>query len=141
MPKKRGNRPLMIYTSLIFVVAIILVIISFFGLKHQDEQMAKTQSISERATIVSAKNAELTKENEELLSKNTLLSDEIKTLTEQNEALTKESEYNIKLNEVYTLIDSRKKKQAYALLQEISTEDLTNYQKTYFDSLVKKCKD
>ncbi len=141
MPNNRGNKPLMIYTSLIFVVAIILVIVAFFGQKHQDEQMAKAKSISERATIVSSKNAELTKTNEKLLAENILLNDELQTLSEQISVLSKESEQNQKLNEVFMLIENRKKKQAYTLLQDIPTEDLTDYQKLYFDALVKKCKD
>lgn len=140
--RKPGNKPLMIYTSLIFVVAIVMVIIAYLGQKHlesvQIQQVEKTTGISERASQLSDENrmlmemnTKLSKENEELTATND-------ALTEENAILAKSSENSVKLHNVYMLIQNKKEKQAQQMLEEIYTEDLTMEQKEFYDILVKK---
>ncbi len=143
MARHRGNRPLMIYTSLIFVVAIAMVVIAFMGDKHlrdtQLQQIQQTAGISERASQLSEENRLLMELNQKLLTENEELIDAKDKLSEQNEKLLKECEQNEKLYEVYRTLNKSGKSKARKLLEGIYTEDLVDYQKDFYDSLVKKC--
>ncbi len=143
MARHRGNRPLMIYTSLIFIVAIVMVVVAFFGQQHlenaQLQQSERAEGISERASQLSEENRLLMELNQKLLTENDELIEENKTINEQNTALTKESEQNAKLYEVYVTLNKSGRSKARKLLTEIYTEDLVEYQKDFYDSLVKKC--
>ncbi|MBQ7794191.1 MAG: hypothetical protein IJ366_06705 [Clostridia bacterium] len=143
MPKHRGNRPLMIYTSLIFIVAIVMVVVAFFGQKHlenaQLQQTERAEGISERASQLSEENRLLMELNQSLSAENDELTEQNTQITEQNAQLTKESEQNAKLYEVYTTLNKSGRSKARKLLEQIYTEDLTEYQKDFYDSLAKKC--
>lgn len=144
MAVHRTNRPLMIYTSLIFIVAIVMVVVAFLGQRHledtQTQQSVENQGISQRATQLSERNLALTEANKTLTDENTALTEERDTLTQENELLAKENEQNEKLYEVYSAIEDRKYSYALSLLKNIYTEDLTDYQKDFYNELVKKCK-
>ena len=140
--KKNGNKPLMIYTSLIFIVAIVMVVIAYLGQKHlesvQIQQNITTTGIQERAAQVSDENRMLMEINKKLSAENEELTAVNEALTEENAILAKSSENSIKLHKVYMLISKNSYKQARAMLEEIYTEDLTSEQKEFYDSLVKK---
>lgn len=142
MTKKNGNKPLMIYTSLIFIVAIMMVIIAFLGQKHYEsvliQQDIKASGIQERAALVSDENRMLMELNKKLSSENEELTAANEALTEENAILAKSSEYSIRLHNAYMLISKNSYKQARTMLEEIYTEDLTPEQKEFYDSLVKK---
>lgn len=68
--KKSENKSLFLYTGLIFLVALIIIILTFFGqdriLKQTNEQIkTATSSISERASVLSDENMQL---NEKVIS-------------------------------------------------------------------------
>lgn len=142
MAGNRGTRPLMVYTSLIFIVAIIMVVVAFFGQRHlESAQIQQTQTargISERASQLSDENRILMEKNKELTTQNDTLTKENTTLTKENELLKKTNEAYTQLNEVYMTIYSGKKSTARKMLKEIYTEDLTPEQKQYYDILVKR---
>lgn len=142
MAGNRGTRPLMVYTSLIFIVAIIMVIVAYFGQKHleitQIRQTETTMGISERASQLSDENRLLMEKNKQLTNDNSALSEENSGLILQNESLTKENEAYKKLNEVYMMIYAGNKASARNMLKEIYTEDLTSEQKEFYDVLVKR---
>lgn len=99
---KNNNKSLYIYTALIFLVAVILILISFFG----QSKLAQTQpdpisveeahSITERAAALSEENARLL--NETINLKNQLAEKENQLLEAQvNLELYKKSRENIQL--------------------------------------------
>ena len=72
------NKSLYIYTSLIFVVAVLLIILSFFSMSNRDNKMSETeqtaQSITEKTSALSEENKNLAGENKVLKDKNHALS-------------------------------------------------------------------
>jgi hypothetical protein len=142
MAENRGTRPLMVYTSLIFIVAIIMVVVAFFGQRHlESAQLRQTETaigISERASQLSDENRLLMEKNKQLTSENSDITEENATLSSENERLTKENEAFGKLNEIYMMIYKGNKANARKALKEIYTEDLTAEQKEFYDVLVKR---
>ncbi|MDO4618687.1 MAG: hypothetical protein Q4B31_04095 [Clostridia bacterium] len=143
MARNKGNRPLMIYTSLIFVVAIIMVVVAFFGQRHlestQIQQHQTASSISEKASLLSDENRLLMEANAELETENEKLKTDNDNLTKKNTALSKEMEMEQKLREAYVTLANGSKNKALNLLKEIYSEDLTADQKELYDLLIKKC--
>lgn len=143
MARNKGNRPLMIYTSLIFIVAIIMVVVAYFGQKHlenaQHTQTETARGISERASQLSEENRLLMEVNDKLNTSLDDLTEENEALKEANAVLTKENESAKKLSEVYIALNNSGRSKARKLLGEIYTEDLTAEQKSFYDMLVKKC--
>lgn len=65
MTEKKNNSSLFLYTALIFLVALIMIVLSFFGQSHlqkaeETKQQAKT--ITERASLLSEENLLLTEQ-------------------------------------------------------------------------------
>lgn len=142
MSRNRSNRPLMIYTSLIFIVAIVMVVVAFFGQRHLESAQFRQ---TETARGISEKASQLSEENRLLMEVNKRLTTSLNELTEENQALkadvdalTKESENNKKLTDAYIALNNVGRSKARKLLSEIYTEDLTPEQKDFYDMLVKK---
>lgn len=75
-----GNKSLYMYTALIFVVAILLIILSFFAMSNRDKKMnevEQTQSITERASVLSEENKNLAEQNRALQEENNKLKSNI----------------------------------------------------------------
>ncbi|MCI8403883.1 MAG: hypothetical protein HFE49_03175 [Clostridia bacterium] len=77
MTNKNDNKSMFIYAALIFFVAVILIILSFFGQTHLEKSIPKaeynteqTQGITERAAVLSEENKNLMEENKQLKEKN-----------------------------------------------------------------------
>lgn len=142
MKTNKGTRPLMIYTSLIFIVAIIMVIVAYFGQRHlesaQIRQTETTMGISERASQLSDENRLLMENNRKLTDENDDLRSQNVELSEQNTALTKEAESARKLLAVYSALYAGNKASARRQLAAINSEDLTSEQKGFYDILAKK---
>ena len=140
--KNNSNKPLMIYTSLIFIVAIVMVVIAYFGQKHlenvQIQQNITTTGIQERASQISDENRMLMEINSNLSSENEDLTSENARLSEENQIMASQKEISIKLHNAYMLINKNNYKQARAMLEEIYTEGMTPEQKEFYDTLVKK---
>ena len=77
MTLRNSNRSLFIYTSLIFIVAIIMIVVSFFAQTHLDQATlgtgADAVSLSDKASQVSEENMRLIGIVEELQAKNSSL--------------------------------------------------------------------
>lgn len=142
MKTNKGTRPLMVYTSLIFIVAIIMVVVAYFGQRHlesaQIRQTETTMGISERASQLSDENRLLMENNRKLTEENDALLSRNKELTDKNDSLEKEANGARSLQNVYSYLYAGNKAAARKLLQEIYTEDLTAEQKEFYDILVKK---
>lgn len=142
MKTNKGTRPLMVYTSLIFIVAIIMVIVAYFGQRHlestQIRQTETTMGISERASQLSDENRLLMENNRKLTEENDALLARNKELSDKSDSLEKEAEAARSLQRVYEELYAGNKTFARKMLQEIFTEDLTAEQKNFYDILVKK---
>lgn len=140
--ENKSRKPLVIYSSLIFLVAIVMVVLAFLGQKHlektQLEQSEANSSISERATQISNENRLLMEMNTKLSSENDALTETNINLTAENEALKKKSEQDEKLQQIFINLINGNKSAAKAGLKGIYTEDLTKEQKSLYDLLVKK---
>ena len=96
--KENNNRSLYIYTGLIFLVAVVLILIAFFGQSkiersqpvpvNQDENT----SITERASVLSEENRSLLEENFSIKRELESDKEEIVNLKVQNELYKKKSE-------------------------------------------------
>ena len=146
MSKSNNNKSLFLYTGLIFVVAIIMIIISFFGQsnlqKNQPIQSdaVSTSSITEKAAQLSEDNRLLLEKNQELQNKNQELRENNMELASQNEAFETEINNNNLLLEIYNYLYKGNKTKAKELLNTVVVENLTENQKTFYNILVKKSK-
>lgn len=141
--KNNDNKSLILYTSLIFGVAIVMIIVSFFTQKHLDdlrvsEVDAQNVTLSNKAAQVSEENMQLVELNKTLREKNTELLEENEKLTKENEALGSENKNYEALVLVYDRLLNGRKTTARTLLKEIYTQDLTPEQKELYDQLVKR---
>lgn len=141
--KKNDNKSLIVYTSLIFVAAIIMIVFSFFAQMHLEnsrvsETEAENVTLSHKAAQVSEENMQLVELNKSLKDANNKLTEENKALLAEKESFSKESAAYKALLEVYDKLLDGKKNSANKLLKQIFTEDLTPEQKGIYDFLVKK---
>ena len=141
--KSNDNRSLLIYTSLIFMVAIVMIIVSFFAQTHLDQAKLGTDdvdavSLSDKAAQVSEENMQLLEFNKSLQEKNSALTEENSSLKSEIDTAKKELDaYAALFNAANTILDGNIN-DARTLLSEIYTEDLTPEQKEIYDNLVKK---
>ncbi|MBQ7985672.1 MAG: hypothetical protein IJ304_00190 [Clostridia bacterium] len=143
MDIKKDNKSLVMYTSLIFVAAIIMIVVSFFAQQHLEqlrvsETEAENVTLSNKAAQVSEENMQLVELNKSLKDANKALTDANQTLTTERDALLKEKSGYQALVEVYEKLVDGKKTSARKLLKEIYTEDLSQEQKEMYDFLVKE---
>ncbi|MBR5808533.1 MAG: hypothetical protein IKY39_00305 [Clostridia bacterium] len=140
--KKSDNKSLIMYTSLIFVAAIIMIVVSFFAQQHLEglrvsETEAENVTLSNKAAQVSEENMQLVELNKSLKDANKALTDANVTLTTERDTLLKEKNAYLSLMEVYEKLLGGKKTSARKILKEIYTEDLSPEQKEIYDFLVK----
>ncbi|MCR4718567.1 MAG: hypothetical protein K5768_02950 [Firmicutes bacterium] len=141
--KNSDNKSLLIYTSLIFFVAIIMIIVSFFAQTHLDQAKVgeidlEKVDLSNKAAQVSEENMQLVELNKTLKDSNTVLSAENAELKEKNESMQKELNSYEALLQVSEKLLGGNKRAARSLLENIFTEDLSQKQKEIYDTLVKK---
>lgn len=141
--RNSDNKSLLLYTSLIFIVAIIMIIVSFFAQTHLDQ--SKVSEIDTEKVDLSNKAAQVSEENMQLVELNKSLKDTNAALVTENEGLKAENEALQKEIKAYDdlLLVSEKllggnKRAARTLLENIFTEDLSKKQKDLYDTLVKK---
>lgn len=141
--KKSDNKSLIMYTSLIFVAAIVMIVISFFAQSHLEklrvsETEAENVTLSNKAAQVSEENMQLVELNKALKDANKVLTDTNTALTTEKEALLKETIAYKSLVDVYDKLLDGKKAAARKLLEGIYTQDLSADQKEIYDFLVKE---
>lgn len=121
---KNNNKSMFLYTALIFVVAILLIILSFFGQTNVEKNqppVAQTMAPSKQLNnSISQRAAVLSEENRVLLEENQTLKSENEKLREQSENL----EFLISANGYMTTDNKDKAKEQLAKVnQNILTED------------------
>lgn len=147
---KENNKSLFLYTALIFFVAIILIILAFFGQTNYNknnltsnivESTATPQTqengIPEKAAALNAENAALVKEiqslNEEIEQKDKTITD----LQLQIEGITAAQNNSDLLFQAYTAKINQNEDDVTLILSNINYEQLTQQQKAVYDSLNK----
>lgn len=126
--KNNNNKSMFLYTALIFLVALLMIVISFFGQSHLEgaratEQKAKT--ITEKASALSDENLYLT-EQVSGLTETIEIKDGL--LMEQQQTIDIKIAENTNLNNVitaYRKLREKKRTQARQILETVNTEYLT----------------
>lgn len=146
MKKGADNQSLFLYTALIFVVAIIMILISFFG----QNKLQKSQPISTEGQSfggITQKAALLSEENRILLEQNNDLSEKIEKKNEEISDMKKELQQMQDANVNYELLLSvngylsvRNTDKAKEVLSRVVVEELTEDQKILYDDLTDKLK-
>lgn len=138
-----NNKSLYIYTALIFVVALVLIIISFFGQSKlaQNQPIPISQeevsSITERAAVVS-------NENKVLLEENIFLKQELeKTKTESVSLKAQNELYKQKSDTIKLLLSAngycsmKMYREALLALENIDVQTLSDDEKLLYDNIKK----
>ena len=129
MANKNDNKSLFLYTSLIFIVAILLIILSFSGQinlqKNRTQVEPNSEStnsgITERAAVLSDENKNLIEENNKL--------------KEENKELQKKQTMNdilLSANGYFVLGDNAK---AYEMINAVNYDNLSADQKIIYDNI------
>ena len=87
MEEKKSNRSLFLYTGLIFVAAIAVVALSFFGQINAQRAQEKYGADDKTASTIAERTAKLSEENRILLETTDSLNDKIEDLTAENEEM------------------------------------------------------
>lgn len=108
MTQNNNNKSLFLYTALIFIVAILLILIAFFGDANLEKSMNSalqtaeptvTQkaeaSITERAAIISHENQKLMEENQKLKTESESAKKQLEVYTTLSKALAQKDAGNI----------------------------------------------
>jgi len=143
MTKKVNDKSLILYTSLIFVVAIVMIIVSFFAQTHLDQSKIGVDdeekvSLSNKAAQVSEENMQLVELNKSLKDANFAYHDQNELLKSDVERLTKENTTYKELVTISEKLLGGNKQAAKTLLQNINVEELTSEQTEYYNILQKK---
>ena len=131
MANKNDNKSLFLYTALIFFVAVVLIILSFFGQTNLQKKQPKVEENTEQTQAVSGiteKAAILSEENKNLLEENNKLKAENKELIEKqtaNDLLLSENGY-------FTLGNNAK---ALEMLNAVNYDELSVDQKLIYDNI------
>lgn len=133
---RKENNSLFLYTALIFVVAIIIIILSFFAQNHAEKSQPKiSQSPVSETTVPTngpqgiAKSAsELSEYNLELLEENRLLNKEL------NSAEDKIKEYDLLLS-AHSYVSTGNYDAARLIFNSINYENLSADGKILYDTI------
>lgn len=129
------NQPksLYLYTALIFIVALVVIVLSFFGQKNLD----KINKITQDNKSISAKTAELSEQNMKLVEENRALQD---TLTAKEEKIASLEMQAVQNNEVITAYNNLMTAHKFYILKDYKqTEEylkIVDYNKLQSDSIL-----
>lgn len=138
MANKNDNKSLYIYTALIFFVAVILIILSFFGQTNIQKNQPKIEENSEQtqqANGITERTAVLSEENKTLIEENKKISKENESLKTENETLTKRLSVSDLLFSVNGYLSIGEKEKALEVFNKINSDLLTNDQKILYNDI------
>jgi uncharacterized protein HemX len=144
---KNENKSLFLYTALIFIVAIIIIIVAFFGqenlarsqpeLSSETPAPGTTETITQKAALISEQNAVLIKQNETLNQLNNELSSDKSDLEAQIAELQINNSNGNILCTIYQYICDDKLDDAREALSTINQDSLTDAQTIIYNNLTK----
>ncbi len=143
MTENKSNKSLFLYTSLIFLVALLMIVVSFFGQSHLEsirETEQKAKNLTEKTSMLSDQNLYLTDQvttlTQTLEEKDALLQT---TQSSLDEATLKEANLN---NTVAAYIKMKEKKKAKAeeYISLVNPDLLSHDGKWLYDEVIKYIK-
>lgn len=144
MGQKKNNTSLFVYTGLIFFVAIVLILIAFFGQSNLERKQPvpldsqNENSITQRTALLSEENKSLLEKNKELQNKINEQGQEITDLATQLETYKQGQEITAQLFSAGGYVTKKMYTEAEQILTAIDPSSLTEDQSLYYDSLMKK---
>ena len=131
MTDKKNPSSLFLYTALIFLVALIMIILSFFGQGERESMQQQAKSLTEKATTISEQNYLLTE-------KVSALENDLAVKDSQINQLTKESE-NIKiLIKTNQLLNDKSFEEAEIAINNVDSSLLTDESLILYNQLTEK---
>lgn len=129
MANKNDNKSLFLYTSLIFIVAVLLIVLSFFGQTNLKKSQPPVEASAEPSNSgITERAAVLSEENKNLIEENTALK------AENQELLKKQTMNDILLsaNGYFSLGNNAK---ALEMLNAVIYDELSVDQKIIYDNI------
>ena len=124
---KNNNKSLFLYTGLIFVVALLLILISFFGQTNLEKKQPKVDEETQRElTGITERASVLSEENKNLLEENT-------ALKKENEEQIEQIEQNNILLSAYGYLQSDAKDKALERLLAVNYDTLSADQQLIYN--------
>ncbi len=131
MADKNNNKSLFIYTSLIFIVAVLLIILSFFGQTNLRKNQPSVETSEETtASGITERAAVLSEENKNLIEENSKLTQELASLREKQTM----NDILLSANGYFSLGNNSK---AFEMLNAVIYDELTVDQKIIYDNIKK----
>ncbi len=129
---KNNNKSLFLYTALIFIVAVLLIILSFFGQTNLEKNQPKVEESSQQTQApvsgITEKAAVLSEENKTLLEENIKLKDENQKLIQKQAT----NDILLSANGYFTMGNNAK---ALEMLLAVNYDELSVDQKIIYDNL------
>lgn len=129
---KNNNKSLFLYTALIFIVAVLLIILSFFGQTNLEKNQPKVEESSQQTQApvsgITEKAAVLSEENKTLLEENIKLKDENQKLIQKQTT----NDILLSANGYFTMGNNAK---ALEMLLAVNYDELSVDQKIIYDNL------
>lgn len=140
------NKSLFLYTSLIFIVAILLIIIAFFGQtnvqKNQPEveveetsQPSANSGITEKASVLSEENRVLLEEKAQLEETIEEKDESIKNLENENQSLKEQIQTNDLLLQAYGYLTVGNNEKASEKLNSLNYDSLSSDQQIIYNNV------
>ena len=123
--ENKNIKSLFLYTALIFLVALLMIILSFFGQNHADklkETEQRAQTITERASALSDENLRLTSKITELEGEKEALLKDLSEKTVILENLTIQKSNEDKVMEAYVAYNQRRYSKAGEIIKEVNPD-------------------
>ena len=141
--ENKNIKSLFLYTALIFLVALLMIILSFFGQNHADklkETEQRAQTITERASALSDENLRLTSKITELEGEKEALLKDLSEKTVILENLTIQKSNEDKVMEAYVAYNQRRYSKAGEIIKEVNPDALGANAKELYDRIAQKLK-
>lgn len=138
-----NNKSLYIYTGLIFLVAVILIIVSFFGQSKLEKNQPipisqeEARSVTDRAAVLSDENKTLLEENMSLKKQ---IEEQVGEITEKNaklEIYRKSNENTSLLLSANGFVSMKKYDEARTVLESVDITLLTEDEKILYKNIEK----
>ena len=139
----KNAKSLFLYTALIFLVALLMIILSFFGQNHADklkETEQRAQTITERASALSDENLRLTGRITELENEKTALSTELSNKIAEMENITIQKNNEDKVIEAFLDYSERRYAKAVEKIKEVNPDAIGANVKVMYDKIMQKVK-
>lgn len=143
MTEHKTNKSLFLYTSLIFLVALLMIVVSFFGQSHLEsirETEQKAKNLTEKTSMLSDQNLYLTEQvttlSKEIEEKDALIAS---SQTAVEEATLREENLNNTLA-AYVKMKEKEKSKAKEYISLVNPDLLSHDGKWLYDEVIKYTK-